>query len=204
MAGAMGGERRERKDARRNLERVLKAAHELFAERGADVTMEEVARRAGVGVGTVYRRFPSKEHLFAAVSQAACAEVQQCLHRAANTAPDPREKLRALVQQHYQRMAQQAALLELRATPDMQQCSLEGAAPPQLYAALHQLLQHIIAEGQQQDAMCEDDNAVLAALCIELLHPRTYYHLSLVIGGDAEAVAEQVARFMLRGLARQL
>src|SRR3954447_484440 len=58
---------RMRKDVRRNLERVLQAAHELFAERGTDVTMEEVARHAGVGIGTVYRRFPSKEHLFVAV-----------------------------------------------------------------------------------------------------------------------------------------
>ena len=50
--------RRERRDMVRNLERVLAAANELFAERGNSVTMEEVARRAGVGVGTVYRRIP--------------------------------------------------------------------------------------------------------------------------------------------------
>ena len=70
--------RRERKDAQRNLERVLNAAQALFAERGAEVTMEEVARRAGVGVGTIYRRFPSKEQLFAAVSHAACDHTRHC------------------------------------------------------------------------------------------------------------------------------
>lgn len=50
-------------DARRNLESVLRAARQVFGELGYDAPMEEVARRAGVGVGTVYRRFPSKEVL---------------------------------------------------------------------------------------------------------------------------------------------
>src|SRR5919202_299124 len=105
---AMDGanERRERKDAQRNMERVLRAAHDLFAERGPDVTMEEVARRAGVGVGTIYRRFPSKEHLFAAVSHAACADAQHCLHQATVQADDPVSKLRALIHVQYERNGQ--------------------------------------------------------------------------------------------------
>ncbi|MFG2819301.1 TetR/AcrR family transcriptional regulator [Kitasatospora sp. NPDC048365] len=58
-----GGGSRLRVDARRNLESVLRAAREVFGELGYGAPMEEVARRAGVGVGTVYRRFPSKEVL---------------------------------------------------------------------------------------------------------------------------------------------
>ncbi|MDH6578782.1 helix-turn-helix domain-containing protein [Kitasatospora sp. MAP5-34] len=57
------GSGRLRVDARRNLESVLRAARQVFGELGYDAPMEEVARRAGVGVGTVYRRFPSKEVL---------------------------------------------------------------------------------------------------------------------------------------------
>ncbi|WP_198653335.1 TetR/AcrR family transcriptional regulator [Actinocorallia populi] len=56
-----------RKDAERNRRRVLEAARELFAEHGLDVTLDDVARRAGVGVGTVYRRFPGKEDLVEAL-----------------------------------------------------------------------------------------------------------------------------------------
>lgn len=52
-----------RSDAARNLRRVLDAADQLFAEEGVGVSVEEIAARAGVGVGTVYRRFPSKEAL---------------------------------------------------------------------------------------------------------------------------------------------
>jgi AcrR family transcriptional regulator len=58
--------RRIRADARRNRERVLEAAHELFADRGLSVPLDEIARRAGVGPGTVHRHFPTKESLFAA------------------------------------------------------------------------------------------------------------------------------------------
>jgi AcrR family transcriptional regulator len=50
-----------RADARRNRERVLAAAREVFAEYGLDAQMDDVARAAGVGVGTVYRHFPTKE-----------------------------------------------------------------------------------------------------------------------------------------------
>jgi AcrR family transcriptional regulator len=52
-----------RADARRNRERILAAARELFAEAGPATQMDDVARRAGVGVGTVYRHFPTKDVL---------------------------------------------------------------------------------------------------------------------------------------------
>ena len=56
-----------RVDAQRNLDRVLLAAAECFAERGVEASADEIARRAGVGHGTVYRRFPTKDALLAAV-----------------------------------------------------------------------------------------------------------------------------------------
>lgn len=56
-----------RADARRNHARVLEAARAAFAEAGAMVPLDEIARRAGVGAGTVYRHFPTKEALFEAV-----------------------------------------------------------------------------------------------------------------------------------------
>jgi len=60
--------RAQRADARRNRERVLEAGRERFAERGLETQMEEVARAAGVGVGTVYRHFPTKEDLLQALA----------------------------------------------------------------------------------------------------------------------------------------
>src|SRR5688500_1594373 len=56
-----------RADAERNRARILAAAAEVFAERGLDVSLDDIAAHAGVGVGTVYRRFPDKDALIDAL-----------------------------------------------------------------------------------------------------------------------------------------
>src|SRR3954470_5976153 len=63
----MPGARTLRRDAAVNRERLLAAAGELFAERGLNVTLNDIARHAGVGVGTAYRRFPNKDAVVAAL-----------------------------------------------------------------------------------------------------------------------------------------
>jgi len=70
-----GPEPKLRADAARNRERILVAAAEAFAEGGLAVTMDEIARRAGVGVGTVYRRFPDKELLIDALFEQRIADL---------------------------------------------------------------------------------------------------------------------------------
>ena len=64
-----------RADAERNRRRLLEAAETLFSERGLDVGVGEIAARAGVGRGTLFRNFPSKEHLIAAIVVDAMGEV---------------------------------------------------------------------------------------------------------------------------------
>src|ERR1700727_3708848 len=59
--------RRLRADAQRTRRRLLEAATELFSERGLEVGVADIAARAGVGRGTLFRNFPSKEHLIAAI-----------------------------------------------------------------------------------------------------------------------------------------
>src|SRR4051794_32398592 len=67
MGNTESSERPLRKDAERNRQRILAAAGELFSEAGLSATLDAVAERAGVGVGTVYRRFPDKEALIDAL-----------------------------------------------------------------------------------------------------------------------------------------
>lgn len=64
-----------RSDAARNRERVLRAARELFAMRGLEATLNDVAKHANVGVGTVYRRFPCKDDLIEAIFEDALDQV---------------------------------------------------------------------------------------------------------------------------------
>jgi AcrR family transcriptional regulator len=60
----LGVRRPQRADARRNFDALLAAAREVFAEAGADASLEDIARRAGVGIGTLYRNFPTRQDLF--------------------------------------------------------------------------------------------------------------------------------------------
>src|ERR1041384_5426357 len=76
------GDRPLRADARRNREKVLQAARSVFSEHGRDAQMDDVARRAGVGVGTVYRHFPTKEALIEALMVAAFQTIADEAHRA--------------------------------------------------------------------------------------------------------------------------
>jgi AcrR family transcriptional regulator len=77
-----------RRDAERNRQRVLRAAGEVFTERGLEASLDDVARRAGVGVGTVYRRFPDKESLIAELFQNRI-DAMVAVAEEACVAPDP-------------------------------------------------------------------------------------------------------------------
>jgi AcrR family transcriptional regulator len=77
-----------RADARRNRSLVLEAARTAFAAEGSDASLDEIARRAGVGAGTVYRHFPTKEALFEAVVLDRIGELIDEAH-ALSDDPDP-------------------------------------------------------------------------------------------------------------------
>jgi AcrR family transcriptional regulator len=76
-----------RRDAERNRERILAAARELFVEHGLTVGVDEIARRAGVGMGTLYRRFPNKDALVDETLAAAVGRVRELAASARETAP---------------------------------------------------------------------------------------------------------------------
>jgi AcrR family transcriptional regulator len=63
----LASRRPQRADAQRNFDALLAAAREAFAENGTNASLEDIARRAGVGIGTLYRHFPHREDLFQAV-----------------------------------------------------------------------------------------------------------------------------------------
>jgi len=82
-----------RADARRNRERVLMAAREVFAEHGREAQMDDVARRAKVGVGTVYRHFPTKEALIDALVAEAFGRLVAVAKEQAQRDDDPWDAL---------------------------------------------------------------------------------------------------------------
>ena len=86
-----------RRDARENRDKILVAARAVFAENGLDAGVDLIARRAGVGTGTLYRHFPSKEALINAVFERRLDEVVEFADRALKDIGDPWEAFAALV-----------------------------------------------------------------------------------------------------------
>src|SRR3954469_7873395 len=87
-----------RKDAERNRQRLLSAAGELFAERGLDITLHDIARQAGVGVGTAYRRFANKEEVIDSYFESRLDEVARLAEDALQD-PDPWNGLVTYIEQ---------------------------------------------------------------------------------------------------------
>ncbi|MBZ9644790.1 TetR/AcrR family transcriptional regulator [Streptomyces sp. PSKA30] len=79
--------RPHRKDAARNYDALLAAAREAFAEHGADASLEDIARRAGVGIGTLYRNFPTRRHLFESVYAGEVNDLCQVAQEVADREP---------------------------------------------------------------------------------------------------------------------
>jgi len=101
-----------RRDAERNRQRILEAAWEAFNERGLDVSLDEIARYAGVGVGTVYRRFGTKEELVQALFMDRVDSVAALAEQALE-APDPWCGLVSFMEQMAELMAGDLGLRQM-------------------------------------------------------------------------------------------
>ena len=111
-AGAPAAPRGRRADAERNRAAIITAATAVFAEHGADVDVREIARRSGVGMGTLYRHFPSKEDLLRlSLEQEFTAWLTQAHERAAAT-EDPWQALSGFFEQVLTTQAHNRALMD--------------------------------------------------------------------------------------------
>jgi len=129
-----------RVDAQRNLDRLLDVAGECFAERGLDVSVDEIARRAGLGHGTVFRRFATKDELVAAVFR---KHLVQLTAEALETARDD-DAWRAL--EHFLRTAAERYSANRAMVDGFDKCA--GAAELEaLMAAVEKLVRRAQREG---------------------------------------------------------
>jgi len=141
-----------RADARRNREKVLRAAMEAFAASGYGVPLDEIAARAGVGPGTVYRHFPAKEALFEAVAAARVADLIADARGRAESG-DPGAAFFGFLA----RIRQEAAAK--RDLPDA--IAVAGSLQDSLNAALDVLLRHAQRAGAVRGDIATPDLIVL-------------------------------------------
>jgi AcrR family transcriptional regulator len=148
-------ERPQRADARRNRERVVAAARAVFAEHGREAQMDDVARRAGVGVGTVSRHFPTKRALLVALVLDAFDRVAAEARRSLEN-PDPWEGLTHLLWYSAENLAADRALSEAMAG-DFEFPGAQSAAQVSLRESVEELMRRAQAAGAlREDAIVDD------------------------------------------------
>jgi AcrR family transcriptional regulator len=139
--------RRPRADAVRNRERVLAAAKAVFSKGGADASLEAVAKRAGVGIGTLYRHFPTREALYEAVYQ---HEVRQLVELAEqlNGKAAPVEALRRWMRSIVEFIATKKGMLAALALAVTASSELHTRSSELLAKAARLLLDRAVAAGE--------------------------------------------------------
>jgi AcrR family transcriptional regulator len=158
-------ERKPRADAVRNRERVLEAAKAVFSAGGAEASLEAVAARAGVGIGTLYRHFPTREALYEAVYR---REVEQLGELAEHLKKegDPVDALRRWLRSNVEFVATKKGMTAALALAALDSSKLHSYSFDRLTKAVGTLLDRAVAAGEiRADIRPEDLIRALVGLC---------------------------------------
>jgi AcrR family transcriptional regulator len=158
--------RKPRADAARNRERVLEAAKIVFSAGGADASLEAVARRAGVGIGTLYRHFPTREALYEAVYR---REVEQLgdLAEELKNGPKPVDALRRWLRSTVEFVATKKGMMAALALAAHGSPELNSYSRDRLTKAVGALLDRAVAAGEiRSDVSPEDLVRALIGMCL--------------------------------------
>jgi AcrR family transcriptional regulator len=148
--------RKPRADAVRNRDRVLEAAKAVFSAGGAEASLEAVARAAGVGIGTLYRHFPTREALFEAVYLHEVQQLADLAEQLKQQAP-PVEALRRWMRSNVKFVATKKGMSAALALAVDKNSKLFSASVDQLTRAVGGLLDRAIATGEIRDDISPED-----------------------------------------------
>src|SRR5215469_9021129 len=177
--GSAKSSRKPRSDAVRNRERVLEAAKAVFSAGGSDASLEAVAREAGVGIGTLYRHFPTREALYEAVYRREVEQLSELAEELKGEAA-PVEALRKWLRSNVEFVATKkgmAAALALAAGPPPSE--LTAFSYERLTKAIRILLDRATAAGEiRADVSAEDLLRTLVGMC--LLHDQPGWQAGVI------------------------
>jgi len=170
--------RKPRVDAVRNRERVLEAAKAVFSAGGPDASLEAVARRAGVGIGTLYRHFPTREALFEAVYRREVAQLGE-LAEQLKSEPDPVEALRRWLRSNVEFVGTKKGMTTALALAVKPSSELTAFSFERLTQAVGALLDRAVAAGEiRADVSPEDLLRALIGMCY--LHDQPGWQTSVM------------------------
>ena len=189
---------RMRKDAARNRERLLNAARELFAERGLNVTLNEIAHHAGVGVGTAYRRFANKDEVIEALYDESLEEVAAVVHQAL-AEPDAWRGLVLYFERSLEALLHNRALTQIMNNPRLDEGRVTEARD-RIAPLLERLVERAKAEGavrhdlEQSDLVFVQDGLASVMDRTRSIKPQLYRrYLAMFLDGiraDREALTD--------------
>ncbi len=158
-------QRKLRTDAVRNRERLLEAANAVFSAGGPDASLEAVAREAGVGIGTLYRHFPTREALFEAVYRREVEQLTDLAEQLKDKAV-PLEALRQWMRSNVKFVATKKGMLQALALAVDKNSELSSYSYSSLTRAVGALLDRAIAAGEiRDDVGAEDLLRALFGMC---------------------------------------
>ena len=159
-------DRRVRADAQRNIDALLQAALAVFTTSGVDAPVREIAEKAGVGIGTLYRHFPQRSDLIAAVFR---REIESCADAAPILAEahDPFDALANWMQRYAAFIATKRGLATALHSGNPAFDSLPAYFNQRLRPALRTLLESAVAAGEvRSDVEADDILGAVASLCL--------------------------------------
>lgn len=157
--------RKPRADAVRNRERVLEAAKVVFNAGGPEASLEAVAKRAGVGIGTLYRHFPTREDLFEAVYRREVEQLSELAEQLKN-AKDPVDALRRWLRSNVEFVATKKGMSAALALTFQSSSDLAAFSMDRLTKAIGSLLDRAVAAGEMRgDVSPEDLLRALVGMC---------------------------------------
>lgn len=162
------GDRRLRADAQRSVDALTAAARELFATKGVDVTTREIAERAGVGMGTLFRRFPRRADLVGAVFQ---GEMDACADAAATLARDnsPFDAMSKWMQVYVELIATKRGLAKAISSDDPVYVGMAARFDQRLRPAAQALYEAAVAAGQvRPDMDAAEILSAVSTLCMSI------------------------------------
>ena len=179
-------ERPLRADARRNRERILQSARAAFAESGADAQIDDVARHAGVGVGTVYRHFPTKQALLTELVRQTFRLFTGRAREALEAGGEPFALIEGLLRRIAETAAGDAGVQYALASSDAQAARSEARAEQdELIAVIAGLIGRARRAGTIRPGIEATDIAMLICGVVSAMGPRPGFdwrrHLDLVI-----------------------
>jgi len=158
--------RKPRADAIRNRERVLEAAKAVFSQGGPEASLEAVARHAGVGIGTLYRHFPTREALYEAVYRREVEQLAELAKHLVETEIAPIEALRSWLRAGVEFIATKKGMAAALAMAAHGSSELVAYSLDQLTRAVGKLLQRAAAAGEvRADIDPEDLLRALVGMC---------------------------------------